>query len=190
MSSCVPPIESGYRGSRMKATLEQNSLIINNFCSCNSISNNNPGRTTYVATNLRSYFSPPNPNNATEHQDCNQGHGSNCQRRHSAHDRHARQGSQWADSKAATRFCAQSAQFDPLAYQLISAIQNESHSAQNHKSSPALLHWLIRSPNMSGPPRIRSPNKLGNSCVHRYMDRHPKRNQTIASRLLWRIVIV
>ena len=149
MSSHVPPIESGYRGSRMKATLEQNSFMADNFHLRNNISNSNPGRTTYVATDLRSYLSPPNPNTTTKHQDCIQGNGSNCQWRHSARDRHAHQGSQWADSEVARRFCAQSAQFDtgtksilkracPSASQLISAIHSESCSAQNRKKRPSL----------------------------------------------------
>ncbi len=156
MSSRVPPIESGYRGSRMKATLEQNSSMTNNFCLRNNISNNNPGRPTYVATNLRSYFSPPGPNTTTKHQDCNQGHGSNRQWPHSAHDRHARWGSRWADSEAARRFRAQSVQFDtstksflknahPSASQLILAIHSESRSPQNRKkqSSLAALAYQI-----------------------------------------------
>jgi hypothetical protein len=137
MSSRVPPIESGYMGSRMKATLEQNSVMTDNFCTQSNISSNHLGRTTYVATNLQSYFSPPNPNNLNKHPDCNQGYGSNCQWHHSAHDHHAHRGSRWAESKAACRFQAQSAQFDtgtksflkracPSASQLFLAIHNES----------------------------------------------------------------
>jgi hypothetical protein len=198
MSSQVPPIESGYRGSRMKATLEQNSLMTNKFCSRNNISNNILGRTTYAATNLRSYFSPPNPNTANKHPDCNQAHRSNRQWHHSACDCHAHRGSRWAESKAALRFRAQSAQFHTVtkvflkrpcssASQLISAIHNESQSAQNRKT---LLHQHFRTSNMSGLPRIRSHKKLGISCVHRYMDRHPRRNQTIAFGSLRRNLIV
>ncbi len=89
MSPRVPPIESEYRGSRMNTTFDPNNLMVNNSSSHSSINNSNPCRTTYVATNIRSYFSLPNPNNTTEHQDRNQGHRSHHQRRHSARDRHA-----------------------------------------------------------------------------------------------------
>ena len=77
----------------MKATLEQNSFMTDNFRLRNNISNSNPGRTTYVTTDLQSYFSPPNPNTTTKHQDRIQGNGFNHQQRHSARDRHAHQGS-------------------------------------------------------------------------------------------------
>ena len=149
MSPCVPPIESGYKGSRTNATFDPNNLTTNNSSSRNSISNSNPGGTTDVATIIQSYFSLPNPNNTTKHQDRNQGHRSHRQRRHSARDRHARRGSQWAESKAACRFHAQSAQFDtgttlflkrahPSASQLISAIHNESQSAKYSKKRSCL----------------------------------------------------
>ena len=167
---------------------EQNSLMSDKFRTRNNISNNNLGRTTYVATNLRSYFSPPNPNNMNKHPDRNQGHRSNRQWHHSARDHHAHPGSRWAKSKAAHRFRAQSAQFDtgtklflkracPLASQFISEIHKKVEALRTIKSGPNLLHWHITSPNMSGLPRIRSHNKFGISCVvHRCMDRHPKRN--------------
>ncbi len=137
MFPCVPPIESGYRGSRTNTTPDPNNLTTNNSSSRSSINNTNPGRTTYVATNIQSYFSLPNPYDTTEHQDRNQGHRSHRQWRHSAHDRHAHRGIRWAESEAIRRFRAQSAQFDtgttsflkrarPSASQLISAIHNES----------------------------------------------------------------
>ena len=85
----------------MNTTLDLNNLTTKNSRSCNSINNSNPGRTTYVATNLQSYCSLPNPNNTNKHQDRNQGHRSHCQWRHSAQDRHAHQGSQWSESEAA-----------------------------------------------------------------------------------------
>ncbi len=141
MSPRVPPIESGYRGGRTNTTPNPNNLTTNNSSSRSSINNSNPGRTTYVATNIHSYFSLPNPYDTTEHQDHNQGHRSHRQRRHSARDRHAHRGIQWAESKAIRRFRAQSAQFDtgttlflkrawPSASQLISATHNESRSAK------------------------------------------------------------
>jgi hypothetical protein len=133
-----------------------------------------------------------------KHPDCNQGHGSNRQQHHSTCDHHAHRGSHWAESKAAHRFRAQSAQFDtgtksflkysqPSASQLILAKSiMKVEAPRTVKSGPNLLHRHIRSPNMSGLPRIRSHNKLGISCVHRCMDGHPKRNQTIVFGLLWR----
>jgi hypothetical protein len=137
MSPCVPLIESGYRGSRTNTAPDPNNLMTNNSSSRSSINNSNPGRTTYVATNIQSYFSLPNLYDTTEHQNRNQGHRSHRQQRHSACDRHAHRGIQWAESKAIRRFRAQSAQFDtgttlflkrarPSASQLISVIHNES----------------------------------------------------------------
>jgi hypothetical protein len=148
MSPRVPPIESGYRGSRTNTTSNPNNLTTNNSSSRSSINNSNPGRTTYVATNIQSYFSLPNPNDTTKHQDHNQGHRSNCQQRHSARDCHAHRGIQWSESKAICRFRAQSAQFDTgttlflkrawtSASQLISAIHSESRKAKySKKRSP------------------------------------------------------
>jgi hypothetical protein len=103
-------------------------------------SNSNLGRTTRVATNLRSYFIPVNRNNT--HND-SQHHQSNGRYHHgitSACDPHSCCGSCWTNSEAACRFQAQSAQFDtgtvsfhacirPSA-QLITAIQKESRSTQ------------------------------------------------------------
>jgi hypothetical protein len=149
MSPCVPPIESGYRGSRTNTTSNPNNLTANNSSSCSSINKSNPGRTTHVATNIRSYFSLPNPIDTTKHQDRNQEHRSHHQRRHSARDRHAHRGIRWAESEAICRFCAQSAQFDtgttsflkrarPSASQLILAIHNESRSAKYSKKRSLL----------------------------------------------------
>ncbi len=73
---CIPPIASGYRGSRTNATLEDIMPMTNQFHFCNSRpnSNNNLCRTTCVATNLRSYSIPVNHDNT--HDDL-QGHQSN-----------------------------------------------------------------------------------------------------------------
>ena len=149
MSPRVPPIESGNRVSKMNTAFDPNNLTTNNSSSCNSINNSNPGRTTYVATNIQSCFSLPNPNNTTEHQDHNQDNRSHRQWRRSACDYHAHRGSRWAESMAACRFRAQSAQFDtgttsflkracPSASQLISAIHNESRSAKYSKKRSRL----------------------------------------------------
>jgi hypothetical protein len=143
MFSRVPPIESGHRGSRKKATLEEHIPLTNQLRTSNTLrtQNNILGRTTCVATNLRSYFSPPNPDHVNEHSNNNRGHGSHCQRSASARDCHSHRGSRWAKSKVTCRFHAQSAQFDtgtksfqkrtrPSASQRILVIRNESRTAQ------------------------------------------------------------
>jgi hypothetical protein len=141
MAPRVPPIASGYRGSRTNTTLEDNMPNQFHFCNSRPKSNNNLGRTTRVATNLRSYFIPVNCNNT--YNDL-QHHQSNGRYHHgitSARNRHSCCGSHWTDSEAARRFRAQSAQFDtgtisfharicPSASQLITAIHKESCSAQ------------------------------------------------------------
>jgi hypothetical protein len=62
MYSCGPSIESGYRGSRKNASLEEFIPTINHIKTSNTKinCNNNFGRTTRVATNFKSYFSPLN----------------------------------------------------------------------------------------------------------------------------------
>jgi hypothetical protein len=139
MFSCVPPIAIGHRGNRKKATLEEHIPLTNQLRTSDTLhtQNNILGRNTLVATNLRSYFSPPNPNHVNKHPNKNRGHGSHCQRHASAQDCHSHQGSHWAKSEATCRFRAQSAQFDtgtklfqkrtcPSASQLILVIPNES----------------------------------------------------------------
>jgi hypothetical protein len=149
MSPHIPPIESGYRGSRTNTTPGPNNLTTNNSSSHSSINNSNPGRTTYVAINIQTYFSLPNPYDTTEHQDHNQGHRSHRQQRHSARDRCAHRGIRWSESKAIHRFRAQSAQFDtsttlflkrarPSASQLIFAIHSESRSTKYSKKRSRL----------------------------------------------------
>jgi hypothetical protein len=149
MSPRVPPIESGYRGNRTNTTPDPNNLTSNNSSSRSSINNSNPDRTIYVATNIQTYFSLPNPYETTKHQDHNHGNRSHCQRRHSAHDRHAHRGIRWSESEAIRRFCAQSAQFDtgttsflkpacPSASQLISVIRSKSRSAKYSKKRSRL----------------------------------------------------
>ena len=131
MSSVSLILQKNIGGVGRRPLWRKNSLITNQFHSRNNISNNNLGRTTYVATNLRS-FSPRDPNNMNKRPDCNHGHGSNRQWHHSAQDHHAHQGSKWAESEATCRFHTQFAQFDtgtnsflkrarPLASQLILA---------------------------------------------------------------------
>jgi hypothetical protein len=149
MAPRVPPIASGYRGSRTNTTLEDNMPNQFNFCNSRPKSNNIIGRTTHVATNLRSYFIPVNRNNP---HDDSQHHENNGRYHHgitSARNRHSHCGSCWTDSEAACRFRAQLAQFDtgtisfraricPSASQLITAIQKESPSAQLHQKRSQL----------------------------------------------------
>ena len=135
--------------SRTNTTLVDIMPTIDQYHFCNSRpnSNNNLGRTTCVATNLRSYFIPVNRDNT--HDDLG-GQQSNDRYRHgstSSQDWHSHRGSHWTKSEAAHRFRAQSAQYDtgtksfhpcihPLASHLIKAIHNECHSAQCcHKCS-------------------------------------------------------
>jgi hypothetical protein len=158
MFSWVPPIASGYWGSRKKATLEEHILLTNQLGISDTLRNQSNifGRTTRVATNLRSYFAPPDPNHIDEHPNNNRGHGSHCQRCASAWDRHSHWGSHWVESKATSRFRAQSAQFDtgtksfqkrtcPSASQLISVIHNESQTTQicNKQSKLAAAAFQI-----------------------------------------------
>ncbi len=147
MYSCVPPIASGYRGSR-KNTIRENSVPPTNHlenrnapCKINS----NIGRNTRVATNLKSYFVLIDHNYVSKYPNCNWGQELHGQRCKSAHDRHPHRGSCWTDSEVACRSHAQSAQFNtgttsfrkrtcPLASQLISVIHKESCTSQFHNN--------------------------------------------------------
>ncbi len=116
---------------------------------------NNLGRTTHVATNLRSYF-----NNLIDHNcrdsDGNQSHGRYCHNHTSACDHPFCRGSCWANSEATCRFRTQSALFDtgiksfcectrPSASQLISVIHKKSQNAQlcNNRSQLATSAYQI-----------------------------------------------
>ncbi len=103
-----------------------------------------------MATNLKSYFVPIDPDYVSKDPNGNQGQELHGRRRKSAHNRHSHWGSPWADSKAAWRFHAQLAQFDtntksfrkhtcPSASQLISVIRKESCTSQlcNNRSNLA-----------------------------------------------------
>ncbi len=109
-----------------------------------------------MATNLKSYFVPIDPNyvskdpNGSRDQEL---HGWKCK---SAHDCHSYRGSQWVDSKAACRYRSQSAQFNtgtksfrkrtwPLVPQLISVIHKESCTSQlcNNRSNLAASTYQI-----------------------------------------------
>ncbi len=110
----VPPITSGYRGSRENTTLEDYVPSTNQLKNRNAQSkiNSNICRTTRVDTNLKSYFVPIDPNYVSKDPNGNRGQELHGQRRESAHDRHSHRGSCWEDSKAARRFRAEPAQFD------------------------------------------------------------------------------
>ncbi len=94
-----------------------------------------------MATNLRLYFTPSDPDHVDKHPYNDQDHQLHRQRRTSAHERHSHRGSGWAKSKATCRFRAQSAQFDtgtrsfqkrthPSASQLILVINNKCRIAK------------------------------------------------------------
>jgi hypothetical protein len=154
-----------------------------------------------VATNLRSYFTPSDPNHVDEHPNNDQDHQLHRQRCAYAHEHHSHWGSRWAESKATCRFRTQSAQFDtgtsssqkrtrPLASQLILVINNECCTAQIRNNWSKLAVSAFRSHNTSRQPRLRSHNKLGIFCVYKDMDRPPMKNQITVFKSLWKILIV
>ncbi len=109
-----------------------------------------------MATNLKSYFVPIDPNYVSKDPNGNRGQELHGRRHKSTHDRHSHWRSCWADSEAARRFCAQSAQFDtgtksfrkrtcPSASQLISVIHKESCTSQlcNNRSNLAASAYQI-----------------------------------------------
>ena len=181
----------------MNTTFDPNNLMVNNSSSHSSINNSNPCRTTYVATNIRSYFSLPNPNNTTEHHDRNQGHRSHCKRRYSACNRHAHQGSQWAEFKAARRFRAQSAQVDtvttlflkcacPSASQLILAIHNESRSAKYSKKRSRLAATAYQISQHEQAAQNQISLQLGDFMRTQVYGQVPQENRMIVFGSLWK----
>ncbi len=109
-----------------------------------------------MATNLKCYFVPIDPNYVSKDPNGNRGQELHGRRRESTHDHHSHRGSRWADSKVARRFRAQSAQFNtgtksfrkrtcPLASQLISVIHKESCTSQlcNNRSNLAASAYQI-----------------------------------------------
>ncbi len=174
MAATIPPIASGHRGSRKKTTLEEYVPLFNQLRTSNARCNNNNvfGRTTRVATNLRSYFTPSDPDHVDEHPNNDQDHQLHRQRRASAHECHSHWGSRWAESKATCRFRAQSVQFDtgtssfqkragPLASQLILVINNKCRTTQirNNWSKLAVSAFQITQYDQAA--QLRSHNKLG-----------------------------
>ena len=133
-----PPIESGYRGSRRVATLEdfygpteQKTRNRNNEKGSAKVH----GGTKHAATNL-SYLKQRIPEHYANRSNSNNGNRSHRNKSKSAHDRHARRGSRRSESEVTHRFRAQSKQFDtgtkdfikrtcPSASELIAGIQEK-----------------------------------------------------------------
>jgi hypothetical protein len=156
MSPRVPPIASGYRGSRTNNTLEDNIPNQVHFSNSCTKSNTNFGRTTRVATNLRSYFIPVNRDNMQNDLQGNQRKDSYNHGSISTRGRHSCHGSCWTNSEAACKFRAQSEQFNtgtkafrarirPSTSQLITKIHKENRSTQirNTRSKLAAFAYQI-----------------------------------------------
>ncbi len=138
MFPCIPPIASRYRGSRKNTTLEVFRPLINKIHprQMQFDREKNLGRTTFVATNLQSYFSPIIDDKRRD-SDGDQSHGRYRHNHTSTCNHHSSCGSCCAVFEATCRFWAQCAQFDTgtksfcertrsLASQLISVIHKES----------------------------------------------------------------
>ncbi len=156
MFPCIPPIASGYRGSRKNTILKDFRPFTGKIHPWQTQFDRekNLGRTTHVATNLKSYFSPLIDHECRD-SDGDQSHGRYHHNHTCAWDHHSCHGSCWADSKATCRFWAQSAQFDtgtksfhertgPSASQLISVIHKESQNAQICNNSSQLKAWTYQ----------------------------------------------
>jgi hypothetical protein len=70
---------------------------------------NNFGRTTHVATNLRSYFIPLVRNNQGKGSNKNQDQGRSRQKHLSTRNRHSICGNTWSNSEAIRKFRGQAA---------------------------------------------------------------------------------
>ncbi len=193
MFSCVPPIASGYRVRRKNTTLEDFRPLTNNihprqmqFDIKKSL-----GRTTCVATNLRSYFSLVIDHECRD-SDGYQSHGRYYHNYTSACNCHSHHGSCWVDSEATHIFRAKSAQFDtgtksfcepthPSASQLISVIKKGVKTLSFAITITSSRHPRIRFPYTSNAPRIRSPSRLEIFGTSQHMGRHPGKSQMIAS---------
>ena len=97
-----PPIESGYRGSRRVATLEE---FYGPAEQKNRNRNNKKGSakvhggTKHAATNFRSYLNQRIPEHYTDRSNSNNGNRSHRNKWESAHDCHARRGSHGRNQK-------------------------------------------------------------------------------------------
>jgi hypothetical protein len=143
MSAGGPPIESGYRGSRRIATLEEYYKPDDQKNRTNEKNEQRAtknGGTAQVATSIRS-----NENSKIYERDPEESSNSNGHKRHrqqmlTAKERHARRGSRWSESEATRRFRAQAKQFNtgtrdfnrrsrPSATDLITSIQKRNRTA-------------------------------------------------------------
>jgi hypothetical protein len=129
----------------MNTTLENIMPTTNQFHFHNSYpnSNNNLGRTTCVATNLRSYCIPVNRDNTHDDSRGRQSNGRYRHRSTSSRDRHSHCGSCWTNSEAACRFFVmgvvgltlkQLADYGRNQHNLTLALSPSMH---------AYVHWLL-----------------------------------------------
>ena len=152
MSAMCPPIESGYRGRRRIATLEE---YYGPYDQKNGTKEKNEqrarknGATAHVATNMRSKENSKRYERDPEESSNSNGHRSHRQGLLSAKERHARRGSRWSESEATRRFRAQAKQFDtgtrdfnrrsrPSATDLITSIQKRNRTAILQKNNSHL----------------------------------------------------
>ena len=143
MSAGGPPIESGYRGSRRIATLEDfygHADQKNRNKERNEQRATTNGGTTHVATNTRSNVNPKIYERDPEESSNDNGYNSHRHKWLTAKERHARRGSRWSESEATRRFRAQAKQFDtgtrdfnrrsrPSATDLIASVQKRNRTA-------------------------------------------------------------
>ena len=152
MSAGGPPIESGYRGSRRIATLEEYygpDDQKNGTNEKNEQRARKNGGTAHVATNMRSKENSKRYERDPEESSNSNGHRSHRQKLLSAKERHARRGSRWSESEATRRFRAQAKQFDtgtrdfnrrsqPSAPDLIASIRKRNRTAILQKNNSHL----------------------------------------------------
>jgi hypothetical protein len=143
MSAGCPPIESGYRGSRRIATLEEYygpDDQKNRTNDKNELQAKKNGGTVHAATNIRSNANSKVYERDPEESSNSNGHRSHRQKLLTAKERHACRGSRWSESEATRRFRAQAKQFDtgtrdfnrrsrPSATDLITSIQKRHRTA-------------------------------------------------------------
>ena len=194
MYSCGPPIASGYRGSKKNATLEEFIPTTNKIKPSNAKINrkNNFGRTTRVATNLRSYFIPLVRNNQGEGSNKNQDQGRSRQKHVPPRDCHSIHGNTWSNSKAIHKFQAQAAQFNtgnksfwecsrPSTSLLISAIQKESRTAQSWNNRSQLVASTYQIALHEQLAQYQISQQIDFFCTNLHMEKLLERSLTIVS---------
>ena len=147
-----PPIESGYRGSRRIATLEDfygHAEQKNRNKDRNEQRGTKNGGTTHVATNTRTNVNPRMYERDPEDSSNNNVYRNHRHKSLTAKERHARRGSRWTESEATRRFRAQSKHFDtgtrdfnrrsrPSATDLIASVQKRNRTAILQKNNSHL----------------------------------------------------